>query len=226
MVDGVPDQSTVRQSEPEAVRPSSASRSTPGFDNRRFWEERYTTNPELGSGAGSRGEFLDYKKELLSRLIATFDVRSILDVGCGDIKVVKDLDFTGEYTGIDISPTIIVRNRKLCPTWTFIEGDFLEVVRHERPVADLVIGYSVLIHQHDYNAYREFARELVDAARVVALLNGVESLPRGGRISANAAYHEPLTQTLKDIERGSLTVIGPLRNTLVVQVEKATSTET
>ncbi len=39
------------------------------FNNRRYWETRYTTDLASGSGVGSRGEYLAYKWELLGRLI-------------------------------------------------------------------------------------------------------------------------------------------------------------
>src|SRR3712207_597767 len=93
----------------------SAAGASSGFDNRQFWEERYTTNLDLGSGAGSRGEYLAYKQELLRQKIAEFRPQSILDVGCGDIEVTKDLPFAGDYTGIDLSTSIIARNRALRP---------------------------------------------------------------------------------------------------------------
>ena len=86
-----------------------------GFDNAAFWDERYRTNIELGSGAGSRGEFLTDKRDLLRGLIARLQPRSILDVGCGDIEVTRELEFDGAYTGIDVSPYVIERNHQICP---------------------------------------------------------------------------------------------------------------
>jgi SAM-dependent methyltransferase len=188
------------------------------FDNREFWEARYTTDLGLGSGAGSRGEFAEYKRQLLTRTIEEFRPRSILDVGCGDIEVTRGLPFDGEYTGIDLSPTIVARNRTLRPDWNFIEGDFLDLVRRDQLGADLVICFDVLIHQHDYETYKAFARELVIAARKVAIVNGFEQ-PRGKRhANRNTAYHEPITHTLTELGEGQMQVIGPFRNNLVVRI--------
>lgn len=205
------------QAEPE----DEAHRSPQGFDNRQFWERRYTTDLELGSGAGSRGEFLESKRELLQQVIEEFNPRSILDVGCGDIEVTKDLPFAGEYTGIDLSPSIVARNRRLQPTWHFIADDFLDIVRRERLEADLVICFDVLIHQHEYETYRAFVRELVNAARKVAIINGFEQPRRRGRVNPNTAYHEPITHTLTELgEVERMKIIGPFRNSLIVQVDK------
>jgi SAM-dependent methyltransferase len=191
-----------------------------GFDNREFWERRYTTDLELGSGAGSRGEFLEHKRRLLCQVIKEFHPRSILDVGCGDIEVTKELPFSGEYTGIDLSPSIIARNRALQPAWNFVEGDFLDIVRRNRLAADLVICFDVLIHQHDYETYRAFVRELVNAARKVAVINGFEQPRKRKWVNPNTAYHEPITHTVTGLGEGRMKIIGPFRNSLVVQVEK------
>jgi SAM-dependent methyltransferase len=195
-------------------------RSPQGFDNREFWERRYTTDLELGSGAGSRGGFLDEKRRLLCQMIEEFHPRSILDVGCGDIEVTKDLPFSGEYTGIDLSPSIIARNQMLQPMWNFIEGDFLDIVRRDRLAADLVICFDVLIHQHDYETYRAFVRELVTATRRVAIINGFEQPRRRKRVNPNTAYHEPITHTLTELGEGRMKILGPFRNSLVVQIDK------
>ncbi len=208
------------QAEPEQKLHSSVHSSPQGFDNRDFWEKRYTTNLELGSGAGSRGEHLEYKKALLSQLIEEIDPRSILDVGCGDIEVTKDLSFSGEYTGIDLSPSIVARNRTLRPSWKFIEGDFLEIVQRDRLTADLVICLDVLIHQHDYETYTVFVRELVNATRRAAVISGFEQPRKGRKVNPNTAYHEPITQTLTELDQGRIEIIGPFRNSLVVRLDK------
>jgi SAM-dependent methyltransferase len=212
-------ESGITRGEDQAGSEKGSHRSSQGFDNRKFWETRYTTDPTLGSGAGSRGKFLEYKREVLCQVIEEFHPRSILDVGCGDIEVTKDLPFSGEYTGIDLSPTIVARNRMLQPAWNFIEGDFLDLVRRGGLTADLVICFDVLIHQHDYETYRAFVRELVNAARRVAVINGFEQ-PRNGRVSKNCAFHEPVTRTLTELGEGQMRIIGPFRNSLIVQIDK------
>jgi SAM-dependent methyltransferase len=208
------------QTEPEQGLHRSTDRSPQGFDNREFWERRYTTDLELGSGAGSRGEFLEEKRRMLCQMIEEYHPRSILDVGCGDIEVTKDLPFSGEYTGIDLSPSIVARNRMLQPAWNFIEGDFLDIVRRDGLVADLVICFDVLIHQHDYETYRAFVRELVKATRKVAIINGFEQPRRRKRVNPNTAYHEPITHTLSELGEGRVEIIGPFRNSLVVRIDK------
>lgn len=191
------------------------------FDNRQYWEQRYTTEPERGSGAGSRGEYLEFKQALLRRVIDEVRPQSILDVGCGDIAVVRGLTFAGTYTGIDVSPSIVERNRILRPDWKFIEGDFLELARSGGVAADLVICFDVLIHQHDPDTYRKFARELVGLARKVALVNGFERSFKRGKQQPICAFHEPLSSTLALLGQGKTSAVGKFRGTRIFRVDTA-----
>jgi len=199
--------------------PQPTHYSNPDFDNRDFWEKRYVTDPARGSGVGSRGENLEYKRDLLRRMIEEFRPRSILDVGCGDIEVVKDLPFSGDYTGIDLSPTVVARNQMLRPEWSFIEGDFLDLSQRDHMSVDLVICFDVLIHQHDAEAYEAFVRALARATQRVALINGYGAPPRKF-FSEICAYHEPITQTLSRLGGGTTEIVGTYRGTHIVQLIK------
>lgn len=191
--------------------------SSSDFDNQSFWESRYTTDIDRGSGSGSRGRFLDYKRGLLDRLLAEFQPTSILDVGCGDIEVTKDIPFSGAYTGLDLSPSVIARNRSIRPDWTFLEGDFLELVQRDGLHADLVLGFDVLIHQHDAQAYRSFVKHLIGAADKVAVMNGFENVANK-RVGNNVAFHEPLTRTVSEAGAVRMRRGDRFRRTLIVLV--------
>ncbi|MBK8545810.1 MAG: class I SAM-dependent methyltransferase [Caulobacteraceae bacterium] len=84
------------------------------FNNRLFWEFRYDHFPERGSGVGSRGDNLIYKRDLL-RANGIEDAASVLDIGCGDLEVIKPLSLRG-YTGVDMSPLAIQRGKEIFPT--------------------------------------------------------------------------------------------------------------
>jgi SAM-dependent methyltransferase len=189
------------------------------FDNAKFWDERYSSNIELGSGAGSRGGFLEYKRELLQDLIDRLNPRSILDVGCGDIEVTRELQFDGSYTGIDMSSVVIERNRAIRPDWTFLHGDFTALTREQPLEADLVLCLDVLIHQHDPEEYRALTKALLDASRMALLVNSFDSLPRSGKLSPNVAFHEPITKTLTDLGVHTMKTMAEFRRTLIVLAE-------
>ena len=194
------------------------------FDNTTFWDERYRTDMTLGSGGGSRGAFLAYKRQLLNELVTRLRPRSILDVGCGDIEVTRELEFDGSYTGIDVAPSVIQRNREIRPDWTFLLGDFIALANSQALQADLVLCLDVLIHQHDPNTYRAFVCELLRASRVALVVNGFDAFPRSGRLSPNVAYHEPVTRTLHACGVEKIEVIKEFRRTLIVLVDTQEST--
>src|SRR3984885_1947058 len=72
------------------------------FPNATFWQWRYLTDPELGSGVGSRGQPLLGKRELLAVLLDAIAPASVIDVGCGDGEATRGLPMPG-YVGIDLS---------------------------------------------------------------------------------------------------------------------------
>jgi SAM-dependent methyltransferase len=88
-----------------------------GFDNRVFWDFRYNRFPELGSGVGSRGEILEYKRVILANE-GIEEAASILDVGCGDLEVLKVFRLK-QYVGLDISPAALTQARHARPDLTF-----------------------------------------------------------------------------------------------------------
>jgi hypothetical protein len=92
------------------------------FDNQKFWNERYTSNPEKGSGPGSRGDSLLFKRDVIVSLLDSYGISSVVDIGCGDIAILQSVEIS-KYTGIDISDVIIQANRTARPAWTFLCED-------------------------------------------------------------------------------------------------------
>jgi SAM-dependent methyltransferase len=191
----------------------------PNFDNREYWEHRYVHEPERGAGVGTRGKNLNRKRKLLKALVDEIQPASILDVGCGDLEIVADFTFPGAYTGIDISPTIISRNRLLRPDWTFLEGDFLELARTHDLSADLVVCLDVLIHQVEPETYHAFVRELVNVTRMAGLVNGFRNPLMGGPQLRICAFHERITDSLEAAGVERLEVLGKLRGTSIVRFD-------
>ena len=76
------------------------------FPNALFWTARYSMDPLLGSGVGSRGELLEKKRGLIAWLIKILDVKSLVDIGggClpGDENRRIDATVTQEYSGFTV----------------------------------------------------------------------------------------------------------------------------
>jgi SAM-dependent methyltransferase len=177
------------------------------FDNRRFWNSRYSTNMTLGSGPGSRGVYLETKKRLIRRLVDLNDVTSILDIGCGDIEILQGLELP-KYTGIDISDVVIRRNRSLRSYWSFVCADIASNYIPEP--ADLVLCLDVLIHQKHPETYKTIISKAVKATKKIALFSGYSSEPPGW----NVWFYEPLLSSLSRVSgNAQLTKLHTYRST-------------
>jgi len=138
----------------------------------QFWEQRYVSDPELGSGVGSKGLWKQRKLDLLSQVLRRHRIRSVLDLGCGDLQVLRDLPQLSEleYTGIDFSAEVIARNRVQFPRLRFIQADLGDVGSLGIEPPDLVICFDVLFHIQDSATYQSICRYMFNSgARALAL---------------------------------------------------------
>ncbi|GEM_PF-4748817 len=191
------------------------------FDNRRFWNDRYRINPELGSGLGSRGSVGRQKKACLARVMHEVAPDSILDVGCGDRVLWESVALPrgARYTGIDVAEEQIERLRRKWPDLGFVAGDFLAWAK-TAPAADLVVCLDVLIHQHERAAYTAFVEHLWRCTGRCLLVAGFETQPTGEYAGAITAWHEPLSTTLARAGAPPGTALLRYRGTTLWQVRR------
>lgn len=183
----------------------------PGLDNRRFWDERYLTNPELGSGVGSRGDLAVMKRQLVESVWEE-SRGSVLDIGFGDLQVLDPSVFP-TYTGVDVSGVAVERARMRFPQHTFVEADFGGREDPAVPGADLVLCLDVLIHQFDRNAYRRIVERIVARTLGTGLISAYNRPPRkGGPI---VAFHEPIAETLERAEASRIEKVAGYRGLAV-----------
>jgi hypothetical protein len=161
-----------------------------GFDNRVFWELRYHRFPRLGSGAGSRGDNILYKQQLLKEQ-GIEAAASVLDVGCGDLEVVKGLKIR-RYVGIDQSSTALARGRRARPDWEFRLAPAPDV-----DPAEMVLCFEVLIHQETQPAYRDVIGFLADKTLGSLLVSGFGRQTEGIRRNPMLFFYEPLEKSLE-----------------------------
>jgi len=140
-------------------------------DSHRFWSERYTNDPALGSGPGSAGEWKARKLDLLSQILRRHPIRRVVDLGCGDMQVLRDLPGLEklEYIGIDFCAEVVLRNRERFPGLTFLQADLGQVDALELGTPDLVICFDVLFHIQDDATYKTLCSYLFNSgARALA----------------------------------------------------------
>lgn len=151
------------------------------FDNEIFWNYRYKYFPDLGSGLGSRGAALNVKKELSAPAFGEMTGFSVVDVGCGDLEFVRDLNF-GDYLGLDLSEQAIATAKAKRPEWSF---------RHSRidtlddASFDFALCLDVLIHQPTRAAAEALVDDLLRVARKGVLLSIHSEQQTNSNISFN-----------------------------------------
>lgn len=161
-----------------------------GFDNRVFWELRYGHFPERGSGVGSRGENIARKRDLLVQH-GVETAASVLDIGCGDLEVVKALNISN-YLGVDPSAKAIETARRARPDWRFHHGTPCAA-----PSAEMVLCFEVLIHQETRAAYDALVRLLADKTGSSLLVSGFAEDREAIHTNPMIFFHEPLAASLE-----------------------------
>lgn len=162
------------------------------FENSIFWDCRYALHPDLGSGNDSRGDKAILKNKLINNIINKYSIKSILDLGCGDCYVTANIPDIA-YTGIDLSPVQIEKNKKSYPSRSFICGDILQ---HEMPQHEMVICLDVLIHLPTKDRYLQLVEKCVRSASKCGLISGYNNDINFGIVF----FYEKLKDTLDRLE--------------------------
>lgn len=98
------------------------------------------------SGSGSTVTNAAFYIVYLQNFLKSNEIRSVVDVGCGDWSLSKNLNWENvSYTGIDVVKDVIERNTAgySAPNVKFLCGDILTM---NLPSADLLICKDVLQH--------------------------------------------------------------------------------
>lgn len=129
------------------------------FEN--IYEKNYWGDGESLSGTGSNLSQTRHVIKFLSALIKERQIKSILDIPCGDFNWMKEVDLQGvEYMGGDIVSSVIDRNnaRYNRKGVSFIHIDLLT---DSLPEADLILVRDCLVHfsnEHVFMALKNVAR--------------------------------------------------------------------
>jgi SAM-dependent methyltransferase len=125
-----------------------------------FWEKIYKRG--LTSGTGSYGRLAEFKAEILNQFVAEHDVRSVIELGCGDGNQLSLAEYP-EYMGFDVSPTAVSLCRERFakdPTKSF------EIYRHPIKVrAELALSLDVIYHLLEDDVYDSYMTDLFGAAK-------------------------------------------------------------
>jgi len=142
------------------------------------FDDIYTENTWLvGSGLGSLPKSTKGYRKFLQQFIKKYDIKSVVDFGCGDWQFSKFIDWTGvDYRGYDIVKSVVTRNNKKykqsniqfydSPSdWTLL------------PEADLLVTKDVLQHFSNTDVQR-FLEQTRGKYKYLLITNGTNPQER------------------------------------------------
>jgi SAM-dependent methyltransferase len=133
------------------------------FSSQSYWEARYRAGGT--SGAGSQDALLAYKAAVINAFIADNAVASVLDLGCGDGRLLSLLRVPC-YVGVDVSPTALACCVTRFPRHRFLP---LDAVDAEAP-ADLALSIDVIFHLVEDAVFARTMHALFSHARRFVLV--------------------------------------------------------
>lgn len=160
-----------------------------------FWRKRYKFGGT--SGSGSYGAVASAKAAFVNRFVAERNVRTLLDMGCGDGNVARMLN-APQYVGIDVSPHAI----SYCRAQTGNENRkfYCDAPEDVRPVTeklnaegllpdggfDLTLSMDVIFHLTEDEVFYRYMDGLIGASgrHVLIQSTNFDAGPTGGHVRA------------------------------------------
>ena len=153
----------------------------------------FRSDPDRGSGPGSRGDLAVLKGGIVRTQMVAHNASSVLDLGCGDIEILQGIEIP-RYRGVDLSEVVVDRNRRLRPEWHFEAGEIGTLALGDENW-DMTLCLDVLIHQKRREDYEALLSKIAEADSKVIIVSGYEVPPAGW----NVFFHEPLSVSLRRV---------------------------
>ena len=157
------------------------------FDSTQYWIDRYKNGGD--SGKGSYGIFGKLKSEFLNNFIERYEIKNVLELGCGEGDHLKNIPSSVEYLGHDVSDLIVKKNRKQFPNLKFtssknIKGKF-----------DLTLSMDVILHLIDDEVYKDYMKNLFSKSKKYVIIYDADQ----DTTSFKMAPHNKYRKFTKDI---------------------------
>jgi predicted 2-oxoglutarate/Fe(II)-dependent dioxygenase YbiX len=112
--------------------------------------EPAAATPEEKLAAENRLKTTEKLRKELAILLQRYEIKSMLDIPCGDISWMKEVNKDGiDYIGADPNANTIAQNRTIYPNTRF---DVMDLLHADLPKVDLVFVRDCLGHFSDANA--------------------------------------------------------------------------
>ena len=110
--------------------------------NKDLWQSNRKYK-ESKSGSGSYLKNTENLRRELPLLLKKYDIKSMLDIPCGDMHWMSKLDLNVQYIGADIVPELIEENKHNYPNKNF---KVLDIVNDKLPKMDLLLCRDCFVH--------------------------------------------------------------------------------
>lgn len=167
--------------------------------SREVFTSYYKNNSWRGresvSGPGSDYEQTKYLIPELSFMIKSLNIKSILDVPCGDFNWMRRVDLSGvKYTGGDIVEPLIISNSKKYSSDN-IKFKVIDVVNDDLEKSDLIIVRDCFVHLPEADVLRAVNNIKRSGSKYLLTTNFLwESVPNNKDIQVGQWRRLNLTQ--------------------------------
>jgi 2-polyprenyl-3-methyl-5-hydroxy-6-metoxy-1,4-benzoquinol methylase len=157
-----------------------------------YWENRYQRGGT--SGEGSIGQGRAWKWKIIESYVP--DLQCVIDVGCGDLSFWSGRKCE-DYTGIDISETILEKNKSSRPDWTFIRSSSDKLVEDLK--RENVFCFDILFHIMDENVFQNTLHNLCQYSSKYLFIHTWKNNPLSRTGALRRVLKAPDLNTLKYI---------------------------
>lgn len=138
---------------------------------KQIWDKRYSEGGN--SGRGSYGEHFDFKTRIVNDFISKYEIKSVIDLGCGDGNQIKDLKIE-EYKGLDLSEVSIQVCTEMYENDKAKNFELYELGKRPAKKADSTMSLDVIYHLIDdqyFNDYINCLKECTDKYIIIYSTN-------------------------------------------------------
>jgi SAM-dependent methyltransferase len=118
-----------------------------------IWNKRYSSGDN--SGRGSYGEHFSFKTRTINQLIEKYNIKSVIDFGCGDGNQIKELNFN-KYKGYDLSKVSVEMCKRMYAEDAKKSFELYEFGKKPSEKAELTMSLDVVYHLIEDEYFEEY----------------------------------------------------------------------
>lgn len=138
------------------------------FNSGEFWEQVYINGGN--SGSGSYNKLAEFKAEIVNFILDKHSINNVIEIGCGDGNQLSLINYQN-YTGVDVSKTIIKKNKLRYKDKTNIR--FFNTNEREKFINnsyDMSISMDVIFHLLEQDIFENYMKDLFALSKAYVVI--------------------------------------------------------